>query len=199
MEVGSAGRCCLWGSRIADDRAAEGQEVRLARHLKSAAMCRTLVLTTLLLICTAFAALGPVRAQADSYSAAVLTDNPVSYWRLGESSGTTAADESGANPGTYLNSPTLGAPSLLASDTADTAVSFDGVNDTVKVPSSPSLELGSTLSLEAWIKPKTALPSSGTFASVVTKASPTRCSSTVRTSSSRSCRTATAGACRRPA
>ena len=105
-----------------------------------------------------------------SYSAAVLTDNPVSYWRLGESSGTTAADESGANPGTYLNSPTLGAPSLLASDTADTAVSFDGVNDTVKVPSSPSLELGSTLSLEAWIKPKTALPSSGTFASVVTKA-----------------------------
>ncbi len=105
---------------------------------------------------------------ASEYAAAVAADNPVSYWRLGEASGTTAADERGANPGTYTNAPTLGATSLLATDTANKAVSFDGVNDHVKVPSSASLQLTSTLSLEAWIKP-TSLPASGTFASILTK------------------------------
>ena len=44
-----------------------------------------------------------------SYSASVLADSPLSYWRLGEASGTTAADSSGANrTGSYLNTPTLG-------------------------------------------------------------------------------------------
>jgi RHS repeat-associated protein len=122
------------------------------------------------LLASAVAFLGAMPAVADAdYSATVLADNPVSYWRLGENAGTVAADERNANPGTYLNSPTLGATSLLATDTANTAVSFDGVNDTVKVPSSASLELGSSLSLEAWIKP-TSLPASGSFASVMTKA-----------------------------
>jgi Concanavalin A-like lectin/glucanases superfamily len=105
---------------------------------------------------------------ASEYAAAVGADNPVSYWRLGETSGTTAADERGANPGTYTNAPTLGATSLLAADTANKAVGFDGVNDHVKVANSASLGLTSSLSLEAWIKP-TSLPASGVFASILTK------------------------------
>ena len=104
-----------------------------------------------------------------SYSTAVNADTPVSYWRLGETSGTSAGDERGANPGTYQNSPTLGTTSLLASDTANKAVSFDGTNDSVKVPSSSSLQLTSSLSLEAWVKPAS-LPTSGNFASILTKA-----------------------------
>jgi RHS repeat-associated protein len=107
-------------------------------------------------------------ADAQGYKAAVLADAPVSYWRLGETSGTAAADERNANPGTYLNSPTLGAASLLATDTANKAVSFDGTNDSVRVLNSSSLQLTSTLSLEAWIKP-TSLPASGSFASIITK------------------------------
>ncbi len=103
------------------------------------------------------------------YNAAVIADSPVSYWRLGEASGTLAADERGANPGTYVNAPTLGAASLLSADTANKAVGLDGTNDQVKVPSSASLSLGSPITLETWIKP-TSLPTAGNFASILTKA-----------------------------
>jgi hypothetical protein len=106
---------------------------------------------------------------ATTYSQEVTADTPVSWWRLGEASGTTAADARNANPGTFVNGPTLGAASLLGSDSANKAVSFDGVNDHVLVPSSTSLRLGSPLSLEAWIKP-TSIPATGSFASVLTKA-----------------------------
>lgn len=58
-----------------------------------------------------------------NYPTEVLADSPVAYWRLGESSGTTATDERGNSDGTYYNSPTLGATGLV--DDADTAVSFD--------------------------------------------------------------------------
>lgn len=52
-----------------------------------------------------------------SYSSEVLADSPLVYWRLGESSGTTAADSSGnSRSATYTNSPTLGATGLLTSD-----------------------------------------------------------------------------------
>ncbi|MFN2616190.1 MAG: LamG-like jellyroll fold domain-containing protein [Thermoleophilaceae bacterium] len=102
------------------------------------------------------------------YASSVLADNPVSYWRLGEGSGGSAMDEKGTNPGTYLNSPTLGAPSLLGSDTQNKAVDFDGFNDQVAVGNSASLQISSPITLEAWIKPA-ALPSTGQFASVVTK------------------------------
>jgi hypothetical protein len=104
-----------------------------------------------------------------SYSSAVVADGPVSYWRLGETAGTTAADVRGVNTGSYVNAPTLGQPSLLASDTANTSVRLDGVNDNVSVASSASLSMTSALSLEAWIKPS-AIPAAGGWASVVTKA-----------------------------
>lgn len=62
-----------------------------------------------------------------TYESEVLADNPVIYWRLGESSGSIAVDDSGnGNDGTYANSPTLGQPSLLVSDPANTAVGFTG-------------------------------------------------------------------------
>jgi hypothetical protein len=108
-------------------------------------------------------------ATPTGYRGAVLADTPVSYWRLGEASGTAAADERGANPGTYVNSPTLGVASLLSSDTANKAVTFDGTNDQVKVADSASLRFTGPFSLEAWIKP-TSLPAAGSFASIMTKA-----------------------------
>jgi hypothetical protein len=103
------------------------------------------------------------------YAAAVVADTPVSYWRLGEASGTSAADQRGANAGTYLGAPGLGAPSLLASDSANKAVAFDGANDAMRATDSNSLDLTDRITLEAWIKPN-ALPAAGDFASVVTKA-----------------------------
>jgi hypothetical protein len=57
-----------------------------------------------------------------SYSVEVLADSPLGYLRLGEASGTTAADEVGAHAGTYVNTPTLG---VAGGVSGGTAVSFD--------------------------------------------------------------------------
>ena len=104
-----------------------------------------------------------------AYSNAVLGDGPSGYWRLGETSGTTAIDSSGADNGTYTNGPALAQASLLPGDSANRSVSFDGTNDHVRVPSSGSLSPAVRVSAEAWIKPS-ALPASGQFASILTKA-----------------------------
>jgi hypothetical protein len=103
------------------------------------------------------------------YATVIAADAPVSWWRLGEASGTVAADQRAANPGTYLTGTTLGAASLLPTAPSDHAVGFDGVKGAVRVAASSSLNVTSTLSLEAWIKP-TSLPAAGAFASVLTKA-----------------------------
>ncbi len=58
--------------------------------------------------------------------------NPAGYWRLGESTGATAVDETAnANDGTY-GGPLLAQAGALAGD-ADTAATFDGVDDYVEV------------------------------------------------------------------
>ena len=56
--------------------------------------------------------------------------SPLGYWRLGEGAGPTVVDETGTNNGTYVNIPTLGAAGVLADDSSNTSVTFDGtVND----------------------------------------------------------------------
>lgn len=87
------------------------------------------------------------------YESTVLgTSGLISYWRLGEASGTTAADEQTLNNGTYVNSPTLGATGLLTNE-ADTAAGFDGTNDHVTVAANSTLNPTSGTSLEAWVRP----------------------------------------------
>lgn len=65
-----------------------------------------------------------------AYSDAVLALSPNRYYRLGETSGTTAVDAAGASNGTYTNSPTLNQTGPLNGD-SDPAVLFDGTNDYV--------------------------------------------------------------------
>ena len=90
--------------------------------------------------------------HTSAYRNQVLADEPLAYWRLGEPSGTSAADASGnGNTGTYGGSPTLGATGALAGDT-DTATSFDGVNDNVSVPNNAVLNLNGSFSIEFWAK-----------------------------------------------
>lgn len=86
---------------------------------------------------------------APTYSDVVLEDSPVSYWRLGESSGVTAVDEQGVNDGGYTNTPTLGVTGAIADD-ADTAVSFDGSTEYVHLGA--ALSGDTTYSLECWFK-----------------------------------------------
>jgi hypothetical protein len=106
---------------------------------------------------------------SETYTQSVTADAPVSWWRLGETAGTAAADARSANPGVYRNGALINQASLLSKDTANKSVRFDGSNDYVEVADSASLDLTSALTIETWIKPN-ALPASGSWASVVTKA-----------------------------
>ncbi|WP_255513602.1 PKD domain-containing protein [Homoserinibacter sp. GY 40078] len=87
-------------------------------------------------------------APSDVYGAAVYGAEPLLYWRLGESAGTTAAD-SGAlgNPGTYRGSPTLGANGVL-DGVSNTAVGFGSTN--ALVSSNNSFANPTVYTEEAW-------------------------------------------------
>jgi hypothetical protein len=91
-----------------------------------------------------------------TYSSAVMADSPVGYWKLNESSGTTAADDSGnSRNGTYVNTPTLSVTSLLPA-TGGTAVSFaGGSSERVTVAHNSAFNLASTsaqFTFECWVK-----------------------------------------------
>ena len=92
-------------------------------------------------------------SNPNAYADAVLADGPVAYWRLGELSGTTAVDATGrGNDGSYVSSPTLGVPGVVAR-TLDTAVDFDGVSDLVSVGGYSDVNLGGPYSektVELW-------------------------------------------------
>ncbi len=91
-----------------------------------------------------------ITVNAVSYADLVLGDSPAAYWRLGETSGSTAVDSSGnGNGGAYENSPTLGAPALIAD--VNPSVDFAGTGDRVIVPSSTSLIPSAAVSVEAWV------------------------------------------------
>jgi hypothetical protein len=85
------------------------------------------------------------------YELEVLASGPIGYWRLGESSGTTATDETGNHDGTYNGSPTFGVSGAISGD-ADTAVGFDGSDDDVTVPDGAELDFTSDMTLEVWVK-----------------------------------------------
>src|SRR2546423_6604464 len=79
------------------------------------------------------------------------TRGVVSYWRLGESSGTAACDSWGPNGGTYQGGYSLGRVGAPAGD-SNTAVGLDGSTGQVSVPHSTSLDVGDTFTVEGWVK-----------------------------------------------
>ena len=111
-------------------------------------------------------------AQSDvkvgTYIAEVGADSPNSWWRLGESNTILpAVDENGdLAPGTYRDSGvTVGVPGALSKD-GNTAARLDGVTGAVTF--SPSIwgmsGLG-TFTIELWVKPTAATPTSQTLLS----------------------------------
>jgi len=87
-----------------------------------------------------------------AYRDTVLADTPRGYWRLGEASGTVAADTAATSAGAYQRGVTLGEPGAITGD-PDTAVRLDGLNDAVRIPSVAGLNSSSALSLEALVRP----------------------------------------------
>ena len=87
-----------------------------------------------------------------TYSSVVLADGPSAYWRLGETSGTTAADQVGSSPGTYTGGYALGQAGALTND-SNTAVSVGPTAGWVSVPDSPKVDFGDgPFSIEFWAK-----------------------------------------------
>ena len=91
-----------------------------------------------------------------TYEAAVAASGPAAYWRLGESSGTTAYDYMGGHDAVYTDV-TLGVPGYSASD-PNTAVGFDPTNP--NGPGSATIPDGSvfpligatpSFTIEAWV------------------------------------------------
>ncbi|MBI3295692.1 MAG: LamG domain-containing protein [Deltaproteobacteria bacterium] len=87
------------------------------------------------------------------YRNQILADSPIGYWRLGESSGTTATDLSGsAHDGTYTNTPTLAQTGVLTGD-SNTSVSFSAASSQyVDIGTSNDYTNTGVISLEAWFK-----------------------------------------------
>jgi RHS repeat-associated protein len=87
---------------------------------------------------------GNHRAVGQSASVCAPAPSGLVSWWSGEGN---ANDSIGSNNGTLANGATF-APGLVGQ-----AFSFDGVNDYVEFPDSPSLSITDTLSIDAWIKP----------------------------------------------
>jgi len=104
-------------------------------------------------------------AAPSAYRDAILrTSGLSSYWRLGETTGTTAKDAKGTNDGTYGGGVKLGDSGALTSD-GDRAVGFDGQDDVVDLDAA-KFGTPSSVSVEAWVK----LGASGKIQTLATNA-----------------------------
>ncbi|MCA1683820.1 MAG: fibronectin type III domain-containing protein, partial [Actinobacteria bacterium] len=92
--------------------------------------------------------------SATTYASSVLANAPSAYYRLGDASGTTAADSSGKGRHGLYDRATLGSPGAVVGD-PDTAAGANGSCCVLR--SSPILPVNNTArSVEAWVKPNDA-------------------------------------------
>ena len=83
-----------------------------------------------------------------AYSDKVIADGAVAYWRLGETSGSTAVDIVGGNNGTISGGVTLNQPG--ATTDGNPAMRFDGVNG--KIVTAATISIPVSCTWECWIK-----------------------------------------------
>jgi concanavalin A-like lectin/glucanase superfamily protein/putative Ig domain-containing protein/PKD domain-containing protein len=82
------------------------------------------------------------------------TDGLVDWWKFDETSGTTASDSAGTDPGSLLGF-NFNATSGWTTGEIGGALAFDGMNDYVNLDSS-QLSLTNNFSISAWINPRNA-------------------------------------------
>lgn len=105
-------------------------------------------------LATAGVALAAAPASASAAYADTVTATPglASYWRLGETRGTTALDVRRIRTGTYLNGVRLGQPPAPFA-TANTSAAFDGSNDAVSLGDAYDHSGTAAFSVELWLRP----------------------------------------------
>jgi len=87
------------------------------------------------------------------YKAAVLAAGPLAYWRLDDTSGTTAVDITGNGyDGTYVAGPTLEADGVMVDGSGNPSVDFDGSTQYVTVDDiADGLAAQGELTIEVWV------------------------------------------------
>ena len=90
-------------------------------------------------------------APPGSYPTVVKNDLPAGYWRLGEQSGSTAADSAGNNVATIKGGVTLGIGGAIVDP--NLAMSLDGSTGYLSVADNSALDMTGDLTIEAWVKP----------------------------------------------
>jgi len=91
--------------------------------------------------------------QQDSYDQLVLSDHPAAFWPLNTSSAQENDLTSNSSSGVYIGGPT----ETTSMPNGDAAVTFDGNNQYVSIPSNAAFSVTTTneLTWEGWIKPTT--------------------------------------------
>ncbi len=87
-----------------------------------------------------------------SYRDIVTQDQPISYWRLGETTGPATSDLMGANPGNAVNSPTFGQTGAILGDN-DNAMTFASSSSQYVIAGPNGIPSGGQArSFEAWVR-----------------------------------------------
>lgn len=97
--------------------------------------------------------LAAIYGTKPSYSQIVLADNPIGFWLLNETSGTTGDDLTANNNDlTFYNSPTLNVSTGLSGITK--AITFDGTNDRLQTSTVSTFNVAASAnwSMELWFK-----------------------------------------------
>jgi len=91
--------------------------------------------------------------RPSGYAERILANNPVVYWRLGETAGTVAMDSSGndLNAG-YEGGVDQDQEGAILADT-DSAVYTDGMDDYLHKPTTDELKLVDDMTISLWLKP----------------------------------------------
>jgi nitrous oxidase accessory protein NosD len=122
------------------------KRLRLGFHVLAASMAPLLVG----LLAQTTTTLSGADAPDSAYAAAVRADNPLGYWRLGDSGTGTAADASEqGHTATIFGGVVPATPGALHND-PQTASTFDG--STGYVQDTQPLAVGPDVTLEAWVK-----------------------------------------------
>jgi RHS repeat-associated protein len=107
------------------------------------------------------------RSVLTSYLGAVLESQPADYWRLDETTGTSATDRIAGKNGTYTGGYTLNQTgALTASGDSDPAITLNGTTGWVTTPVTLSTAQLAHFSLETWINFAAAPASTVTIAGV---------------------------------
>jgi hypothetical protein len=84
-----------------------------------------------------------------TYDQVVLADDPVAYWRFEETSGDTAADETGTHHAALVNAPDLGVGGSV--DSGIHVMRDNGSGSYAEAPDHPALSITESLSVEFWM------------------------------------------------